>query len=58
VECREPETVAVHIKGCGLEEWDAIARSVKQQLREEGFVDLAGRVTIVCVVHSRLSAGG
>jgi hypothetical protein len=58
VECEEPEIVAVHIKGCGLEEWGAIARSVKQQLREGGFVDLAGRVTIVCVVHSRLSAGG
>jgi hypothetical protein len=52
----EPLTVAIHIKGCGFEGWRSLARSIKQKLLEEGFSDLAGKVTIVCVnVFRRIS---
>ena len=48
-EFNEPLTVAIHIGGCGLEEWEMIERSIKQELLEEGFSDLVVKVTIVCI---------
>jgi hypothetical protein len=48
-EFNEPLTVAIHIGGCGFEEWEMIEKSIKQKLLEEGFSDLAGKVTIVCI---------
>ncbi len=48
-ESNEPLTVAIHIKGCGFEEWRPLVRSIKQKLLEEGFNDLAGKVTVVCI---------
>jgi hypothetical protein len=48
-EFNEPLTVAVHIEGCGFEEWEVVEKSIKQKLLEEGFSDLAGKVTIVCI---------
>jgi hypothetical protein len=48
-EFSEPLTVAIHIKGCGFEEWEVIEKSIKQRLLEEGLSDLVGRVTIVCI---------
>jgi len=48
-ESNEPLTVAIHIGGCDFEEWGAIVKSIKQKLLEEGFSDLAGKVTIVCI---------
>ena len=53
----EPLTVAIHIKGCGLDEWEAVVRGIKQRLPEEGLDDLAGKVTIVCIDALRLSKG-
>jgi hypothetical protein len=48
-EFNEPLTVAIHVGGCGFEEWETIVKSIKQKLLEEGFSDLAGKVTIVCI---------
>jgi hypothetical protein len=48
-EFNEPLTVAIHIGGCDFEEWRTIVKSIKQELLEEGFSDLAGKVTIVCI---------
>jgi hypothetical protein len=48
-EFNEPLTVAIHIGGCDFEEWRTIVKSIKQKLLEEGFSDLAGKVTIVCI---------
>ena len=48
-EFNEPLTVVIHIGGCGFEEWEVIVKSIKQKLLEEGFSDLAGKVTMVCV---------
>jgi hypothetical protein len=48
-EFNEPLTVAIHIGGCDFEEWEIIVKSIKQKLLEEGFNDLAGKVTIVCI---------
>jgi len=45
----EPLTIAIHIGDCDLEEWETIVKTIKQKLIEEGFIDLAGRVTIVCI---------
>jgi hypothetical protein len=45
----EPLSVAIHIGGCGFEEWEVIVKSTKQKLLEEGFGDLVGKVTIVCI---------
>ena len=53
----EPLTVAIHIKGCGLDEWEAVVRGIKQRLPEEGLDDLAGKVTIVCIDALRPSKG-
>ena len=49
----DPETgelafIGIHLEGCGWEEWRVLAKSVKKALREEGFVDLARRVVLVC----------
>lgn len=49
IEYNEPLTVAIHIRGCGFNEWDSLAKSVKQQLRYENLTDLARKVTLVCV---------
>ena len=48
-EFNEPLTVAIHVKGCGFEEWEAVEKSIKQRLLEEGLGDLIGKVTIVCI---------
>jgi hypothetical protein len=57
-EFSEPLTVAVHIKGCGFEEWGATVRSVKQRLLEEGLEELAGKVTVVCIDAFKPGEGG
>jgi len=48
-EFNEPLTVAIHIGGCDFKEWRTIVKSIKQELVEESFIDLAGKVTIVCI---------
>jgi hypothetical protein len=48
-EFNEPLTVAIHVKGCGFEEWGTIVKAVKQKLLVDGLVELAGKVTVVCV---------
>ena len=48
-EFNEPVTVAIHIGGCGLEEWEEVARRVKRWLLDAGLDELASRVTIVCI---------
>jgi hypothetical protein len=48
-EFNEPLTVAIHVEGCGLEEWEAVARDIKRRLTDEGLGDLLGRVTVVCI---------
>jgi hypothetical protein len=48
-EFNEPLTVAIHIGGCGFEEWEEVARRVKRWLFDVGLEDLAGKVTIVCI---------
>ena len=48
-EFSEPLTVAIHIKGCGFEEWEGVARRVKQRLLDMGLKELAGKTTIVCI---------
>jgi hypothetical protein len=49
LEFNEPLTVAIHIKSCGFKEWESIVKSIKQKIIEEGFIDLVGRITIVCI---------
>jgi len=51
---RDPEfneilSVAIYIGNCSFEEWRLIVRSIKQKLLEEGFDDLVGSLTIVCI---------
>jgi hypothetical protein len=48
-ELGEPLTVAIHIKGCGFEEWEGVERRVKQRLLDMGLKELAGKTTIVCI---------
>jgi hypothetical protein len=48
-EFNEPLTVAIHVKGCGFEEWRIIVEAVKQRLLGDGLVELAGKVTVVCI---------
>ena len=48
-ELNEPLTVAIHIKGCGFEEWEVIVKRAKQWLLDMGLEELAGKVTIVCI---------
>jgi hypothetical protein len=45
----EPLTVAIHVKGCGFEEWVTIERRAKRWLLGLGLYELAGKVTIVCI---------
>jgi len=48
-EFNEPLTVAIHIKGCGFEEWEEVALRAKRWLLDLGLDELAGKVTIVCI---------
>jgi hypothetical protein len=48
-EFNEPLTVAIHIGGCGFEEWEEVARRTTRWLFDVGLEDLAGKVTIVCI---------
>jgi hypothetical protein len=57
-ESSEPHTVAIHVKGCGLDEWEMVVKSIKRRLLEEGFSDLAGKVTIVCIDLFKFKPGG
>jgi hypothetical protein len=45
----EPLTVAVHVRGCGFDEWEAVDRRTKQWLLDQGLDELAGRTTVVCI---------
>lgn len=49
VEYNEPLTIAVYLKGCDLNEWRALAKDVKQKIKEEGLNELAEKATIVCI---------
>ena len=48
-ELGEPLTVAIHVEGCGFEEWEAVEKNIKQRLTDEGLGDLVRRVTVVCI---------
>lgn len=43
-----PMFIALYLEDCGWEDWKILSRAVKRQLIEEGFEDIAGRVSIVC----------
>lgn len=40
--------ITIILRGCGWEEWDRLAKSVKKRLVEDGFETVARRVLIVC----------
>ena len=48
IETGEELFIAIHIDGCGWEEWKNMAKSIKKVLVEEGFEDLAKKVAIIC----------
>jgi hypothetical protein len=48
-ELDEPLTVAIHIGGCGFEEWEEVAWRAKRWLLDLGLDELARKVTIVCI---------
>ena len=48
-ESGEPLTVAIHIKGCGFEEWEEAAWRAKRWLLDLGLDELARKVTIICI---------
>jgi len=55
----DPETqkiqfITIQFKDCDWEAWKILSKCIKKQLIEEGFSDVAERVTIVCNQKERL----
>lgn len=48
LETGQPQFIGIHIEDCDWDEWKILSRTVKKQLINEGFDDIAGRVALVC----------
>ena len=47
-ETGRPQFIGIYIEDCGWDEWKLLSKTVKKQLVNEGFNDVAGQVALIC----------